>query len=481
MNFIVIMCDTLRPDYLESYGNLTFSPTSKKFAEQAAVFDNAWTGSFPTVPNRTDLFTGRYGEPFHPILPLSYSAVTLPGILRCNGYATQLICDNPHLISLGCNFDYPFHAWDFIRGQEVYRYILDHTRTKLPFGEKRWSHVEKDAHVLQMLQNSRDWKEEADWPTYRTYQAAIKWLRRNYKREKFFLWIDGFDPHEPALPPPGYEEMYDPGYDGIRYCMPAYQSKLNEAEVNNFIARYKGTVTFLDRCVGNMLDTVTELGLDDNTCIVWISDHGTQLTEHGRLLMKNPLYNESLKTTLMIKAPGLPSAGKRFKELVQPCDFAPTLLEMAGLTPPDCMQGTSYLPLLSGNEWTTGREISMSCGHKLNLKCGEGISIVAHDKTWMLIDYSDPSKRCLYNLENDYQQEHNLIQDFPEVAEYLHEAVLNHLQKYDAQPQLIRKFKTNDAGNMIGYRRCPPGYEDFKFYWKNPTDWEHVYLTYEES
>jgi len=92
MNFVIIMNDTLRPDHLSAYGNeRCHTPSFGKFAETAAVFDKCYVGSFATIPNRTDLFTGRFGEPIHPWLPLSFNEITLPEILRENGYVTQLI------------------------------------------------------------------------------------------------------------------------------------------------------------------------------------------------------------------------------------------------------------------------------------------------------------------------------------------------------------------------------------------------------
>jgi len=81
MNFIVIVNDTLRPDHLSVYGDTWCqTPNAMKFAQTAAVFEKCYVGSFATIPARTDLFTGRFGEPIHPWLPLSFNEVTLPEI-----------------------------------------------------------------------------------------------------------------------------------------------------------------------------------------------------------------------------------------------------------------------------------------------------------------------------------------------------------------------------------------------------------------
>ena len=109
MNFIVITLDTLRYDFVGANGNEWIqTPTLDRFAQQATCFDRTYAGSFPTVPYRTDVFTGRFGEPFHPWAPLSWEAITLPEVLRNAGYVTMLIHDTPHLVNYGFGFDRPF-------------------------------------------------------------------------------------------------------------------------------------------------------------------------------------------------------------------------------------------------------------------------------------------------------------------------------------------------------------------------------------
>ncbi|MBM4045838.1 MAG: sulfatase, partial [Planctomycetes bacterium] len=341
MNFIIIMNDTLRPDYLSAYGNTWVrTPHAAAFAKTAAVFDKAYVGSFPTIPNRTDLFTGRFGEPFHPWLPLAFDEITLPDLLRQNGYVTQLICDTPHLINGGHNFDFPFNAWDFIRGQEIDRYGMDSAPVTLPF--KNTSAVPPqhlNRSVAQYLRNIRGQRGEEDCVTHRTCQTVLNWLARNARRERFFLWVDAFDPHEPNLPPQRYVDPYDPGYTGDKFLMHVPDpDKLTEAEIRNVVARYAATVTFVDRCFGRILQALDDLGLAHNTCVIWLSDHGTYLNEHGLILTKTCVFDEVCRTVLMIRTPKREAAGHRFDEFVQPADFAPTLLDMAGIPVPERMQ-----------------------------------------------------------------------------------------------------------------------------------------------
>jgi len=465
MNFVVIMNDTLRPDYLSAYGNKgVHTPHAAEFAKTAAVFDQAYVGSFPTIPNRTDIFTGRFGEPFHPWLPLSYDEVTLPDILRENGFVTQLICDTPHLINGGHNFDWPFNAWEFIRGQEIDRYGMDSDPIALPFKDTLKSPAQQiNRSIAQYLRNVRSQRTVEDTATFRTCESAVRWLERNTGHEKFFLWIDAFDPHEPNWPPQEYIDMYDPGYDGDVYLMHVPDpTKLTDAEVNNIIARYKASVTFCDECFGRIVRTIDRLGLAGDTCVVWMSDHGTYLNEHGHILTKTCEYDEVTRTVLMIRTPNGEIAGQRLDELVQPADLAPTVVDLAGITSPGRMQGKSFAPLLRGQECHV-REVAISSPGIANVR-SKTHPIVAHDRSWALIDRPDPDGRELYDVQNDPKQTRNVAAEYPEEVARLHEAVLSFLQTHDAQPQVVRLFENGNPGDMTGYVARRPGYERYRFY-----------------
>ena len=127
MNIAYIVIDTLRYDYIGANGNDWIeTPNFDRFAEKSWAFDRAFLASFPTIPYRTDVITGQYGAPFHAWKPLRHERQTIPRTLAQCGYATQLIHDTPHLVNGGHNFDWPFHAWTFIRGAEVDRdWIMD--------------------------------------------------------------------------------------------------------------------------------------------------------------------------------------------------------------------------------------------------------------------------------------------------------------------------------------------------------------------
>ena len=120
-----------------------------------------------------------------------------------------------------------------------------------------------------------------------------------------------------------------------------------------YMQDYLGCIAAVDENVGRVLDYLDENGLAENTLVVYTSDQGFYLGEHG-WFDKRFIYDESFKTPLMVRWPGVVSPGSKTDQMVQNLDFAQTLMQAAGLTPPENMQGESLVPLLKGDEasWT---------------------------------------------------------------------------------------------------------------------------------
>ena len=154
------------------------------------------------------------------------------------------------------------------------------------------------------------------------------------------------------------KEKYDVVLNKISEDFKSNWPKMNEREkmkwkYQRYMQDYLATISSVDDNVGRVLDYLEESGLDENTIVVYTSDQGFYLGEHG-WFDKRFIYNESFKTPLMIKWPNVINAGTTNKEMVQNLDFAQTFLEAAMIDIPDDMQGESLIPLLKGNsnEWT---------------------------------------------------------------------------------------------------------------------------------
>lgn len=387
MNLICVMMDTLRTDYVGAYEGgkaKAHTPNMDRFAEQALRFDNAYVGSFPTLPCRRDLFTGRWGHPFNTWDELERDLPTLATTFRKDGYTTGLIFDTPMFMTQGYHLDRGFGSIEWIRGQGGEPWISDALiDIPLPAAE----HKVKAAGLRRYLANQSRRRFESDYLVARTMTEAVHWLERNYTRDKFVLWVDSWDPHEPWDPPQYYVDRYDPGYEGDEIIYPCYgfSDFMTDAELNHVKALYAAEVTLVDRWLGYLLDTVDLLGLNEDTMVVLMSDHGHYFGDHG--LQGKPwadfgqLYEEMTHQPLLIRHPD-GKAGASTPAMVQPCDLFPTVCDLAGLKQPDGLQGRSYADVITGSS-DAHRDVVIS-GRNLDDNWGT-VPATVSDGTWSLV------------------------------------------------------------------------------------------------
>ncbi|MCR8668723.1 sulfatase [Aestuariibaculum sp. M13] len=153
-----------------------------------------------------------------------------------------------------------------------------------------------------------------------------------------------------------WDAVYGPINEDFREKYPTMNdSTLTVWKYQRYMQDYLGTIASVDENVGRVLDYLDEQHLSDNTIVVYTSDQGFYLGEHG-WFDKRFMYNESFKTPLLIKWPNKIEAGTTEDEMVQNLDFAQTFLEIAGITAPEDMQGKSLVPLLTGKKETWDRD-----------------------------------------------------------------------------------------------------------------------------
>lgn len=153
---------------------------------------------------------------------------------------------------------------------------------------------------------------------------------------------------------------YEPVLDSINNYFKTYWPSMTDEEkmkwkYQRYMQDYLACISSIDDNVGRLLDYLDESGLAENTIVIYTSDQGFYLGEHG-WFDKRFIYDESFKTPLLIRWPGVVQPGSVENEMVQNLDFAETMLEMAGIPIPDDMQGESLLPLLKGDKDTWTRE-----------------------------------------------------------------------------------------------------------------------------
>jgi len=436
MNTILIISDTFRKDHLGCYGNDWIkTPNLDRLAANGVVFDRAYTGSYATVPARADVHTGTFVFPHHGWEPFTYADVTLSTVLGEAGFTTHMVVDTPHIMKDGFNFDRGFSSWEWVRGQESDRYITDATlKIEFPCSP----HKLRNPYTVfrQHMQNISFRRGEEDCFCAITMRKGIEWLTKNYMRDRWLLVLDTFDPHEPWDPPEYYIDMYDPDYTGERVPYPAYGKcdYLTERELQNVRALYAAEATLVDRWIGELLDHVDRLGLTDRVMIIFWTDHGFMLGEHGLIGKGNsPLYSELNDIPFIIRMPdGL--KGARCDKIVQAADIMPTILEAAGVPIPDCVTGKSLIPLLKGEDMET-RDIAVS-SWQLLAKRPNVLSVIT-DEEWSLHYYGKGGDHELYHMKTDPKQQKNLIAEKREIAEELLEKYVAFLRELDCPTDIL--------------------------------------------
>jgi arylsulfatase A-like enzyme len=354
-NVVMIVSDTFRRDHLGAYGNPRVrTPNLDRFAAEAVVFDHHLLSSFPTMPARADFLTGTFSYTFMGWEPLPAHLPTVPGLLSEAGYITMGVVDTPFLIREGYGYDRGFDDFIWIRGQ----------------GDDTRPHERLDAR--------KTWRSERDRLVARTMTAADEWLERHH-RERFFLYVDTWDPHEPWDAPDFYTQLYLPEYDG-RHLYPAYGNwrvaGLTAEDIALAHATYCGEVTMVDRWVGHLLSKLDVLGLAENTVVIFTSDHGFYFGEHDLFgkaewihdpdavlssdaevpewfsqswlltIGWSPLFQELTRIPLLVRGPEL-LPGRRDALTTAP-DIPATILDLAGLAPAPSVQGSSFRQILEG-------------------------------------------------------------------------------------------------------------------------------------
>jgi arylsulfatase A-like enzyme len=452
MNFIIMIADTLRRDHLGCYGNKWIhTPNIDRLATQSVVFDHAFTGSFPTVPNRRDVLTGRYTFTYCDWSPMTPEEVVLPQVLGKAGYCTYMIVDTPHIIANGYGFDRGFSGWQWIRGQEGDRLKTDPIEVKLPSAPEKLRGGART--VTQYLRNVSDRQGEKDYFAPMTMTQAAKWLERNHQREKFLLYVDTFDPHEPWDPPKKYVDMYNPGYEGEEVTYPLYApcSFLTDPELEHVRALYAGEVSMVDTWLGKLLKKVEDLGLLDDTAIIFTTDHGFFFGEHGLIGKITLIKREVNNIPLMMRVPGM-TPGRRW-HLVQPPDLMPTILDLAGVEHPDTIHGKSLVSVLGGDP-TPVRDIAVTSFSIIHQPASEKpvhltpqnwadfawklkpSTIVTEE--WVLIVGAGDLEPELYHMPHDPRQQHNVFAENRGVAKELHAKYLEFLASVGTKEEYIK-------------------------------------------
>jgi arylsulfatase len=445
-NILWICTDQQRYDSLGCYDNpLVNTPNIDKLAQGGVQFDRAYCQSPVCTPSRSSFLTGRY-----------------PRTTRCraNGQAipadeklvSRLLADGGYTCGLAGKLHLsPCHpsvtqAAERRIDDGFHQFFWSH-HPMPEWGNNeytQWLQQKGKAYKASPVEGSRYVQTGPDSEDHQTTwcaEKAIQFMETNGKyTHPWFFMVNMFDPHHPFDPPKDYLERYMsrleeiplPNYiDGELDNKPEYQrndhvgaygtkgflaaSDMDEHDHQLLRASYWAMVELIDEQVGRMLESLERTGQLDNTLVIFMSDHGELLGDHGMYLKGPHFYEESVRVPLIISYPGKIAGDRRTTKLVELVDLAPTLLDAADLPAYAGIQGQSLWPYLTGQveEASLHREDVYCESYDANLKNSVNAvwATMVRTDLYKLVSYHGDSIGELYDLTKDPTETRNLWKD----------------------------------------------------------------------
>lgn len=421
LNVLFIAVDDMNND-LGCFGNKrVHSPNIDRLAEMGIVFDHAYC-QFPLCsPSRSSILTGLRPDSTR-VFDLRYhfrqglpDVVTLPQMFIQNNYFVARVGKMYHYGNPG---DIGTNGLDD-KASWMERYNpagLD--KTALEVDVMNYTPSRGLGAALAWYADPQG--TDAQHTDGKVADETIR-LLEEHRGEPFLIAAGFYKPHCPWIAPSAYFDSYP--IEGM--VLPAITAQIQDIypslalastnpwpyfgvtpdEARQSKLAYYASISFVDAQIGRLLNAVDALGLLNNTIIVFWSDHGYHLGEHG-LWFKQSLFEESTKCPLIIAVPGSESKGKVSKRIVELVDIFPTLAELTGLKPPEGLQGHSLVPLLENPD----AEWSHPAFSQVERTQGPGYS-VRTEKYRLTKWLSGTAGRELYDEVNDAPEEHNLADD----------------------------------------------------------------------
>lgn len=426
-NFVVLISDDQRWDQL-SYADHPLipelhTPHLDRLAEHGVYFTDAFVTTPICAVSRASIMTGRYASthgmnhfrtPLHP----EVISKTYPAALQDRGYKTGIL-GKWGMSTEGTDeiFDV-FNAW---MTQGVYFHDTDSGKIH----NAEWLAI-KAREFLESCTTGQPFCLTVCYKSpHHPYQPD--------KRDKG-LYEDVQIPKRETDTPEAYKAMAPHVMEKSlnRWCY--FDERKDEATKDSFEKNFLRCVKSLDRSVGKIMQSLQDLELDENTVVIFLSDHGYLWGEHG-LGGKWLLYEESIRIPLIIKGPGITENVKGIKldPLALNIDIAPTILDMAGIPIPDEMDGISLYPYLKGQHAPSREDFFMEHVGIVEAENPIPDSRGVRSGKWKYIRYVnvEPEVEELYHLEDDPLESQNLAQDpeYVEIKEQLRERYDDYIGK----------------------------------------------------
>jgi arylsulfatase A-like enzyme len=359
-NIVFVILDDLRYDGMGFLQPQLKTPNIDRMRREGTYFPNAVVTSSLCSPSRATILTGQTARN-HGVVDNNNSSEAgltyFPSYLQKAGYQTAFI-GKWHM---GSDTDAPrpgFDKWVSFKGQGSYWPAKNMPPAmQAAAGGGTFNVDGKDA-------------QQTGYITDELTNYALNWLQKERDPKKpFFLYLSHKAVHSDPLPPPRYLHQYD----NVKFTLPASAANTPEnyrgkpmwvynqrntwhgidffyhsnVPMTEYLKYYYGTLSAADDSVGRVMDYLRRNGLDKDTLVVFTSDNGFQIGEHG-LIDKRTAYQPSVRVPLLVWGPGMVAANATNTGRIRNLDFAPTFLDVAGVPRPQQFEGVSALPLLNG-------------------------------------------------------------------------------------------------------------------------------------
>lgn len=434
-NIVFILTDQQRLDTIAANGfDHMVTPNLDRLVAQGAVFENMYVTAPSCAPSRASLFSGTYPHTngvFRNDEPWNYCWVSE---LADAGYR----CVNVgKMHTMPIEGDFGFHERHVVENK-------DRDHPNLPFYLDNWDKAIKARGAFKPSRVSYSkrsyyheamgafiWEQDEDLhPDVFVADTACWWLERYPGQEPFFLQVGFPGPHPPYDPTQEYLDLYegkdlpaaildydlstqpaplralrqnhlDSGHDAVHH-----QENPTPEQLHRQRAHYYANVTMIDDQVGKIIAALEARGVLNETLIIFTSDHGDCLNDHGHSQKWN-MYEQSVHVPAVVCWPNKVEAGKRLPHLVSLFDFGPTILEAAGVSVPEWMEARSLNDVLFDAPKTSREQVFAEHSDDAILTGTNFMTMIRKDQ-WKLVHFVDSEEGQLFDLEADPDERENL-------------------------------------------------------------------------
>jgi arylsulfatase A-like enzyme len=437
-NIIFIITDQQRYDTIRALGfPYMDTPNLDRLAEEGTAFERCFVTAASCAPARASLFTGYYPHTTGILKNADLWRHSWIELLQKSGYRT---------VNIGKMHSYPYQT---PLGFDE-RYVVENKDRYL---EERYYFDEwdKGLRARGLVKQQRELYRQR--PDYRQRLGAFEWELPDDTQSDVFVgqmaqwWIESYPRTEPLFLEIGFPGPHPP-YDPIpRYAEPYLKQDLPLLEVSDeelaaqpppFLAMrehneqvdhdsvvhllhptreqrhrqrayYLANVTMIDEQVGQILAALEAKGYLDNSVVIFTSDHGDCLGDHGHS-QKWTMYDAVTRVPLLIRSPRRFGGGRRVAGLCQQMDLGPMILELAGVATPPSVEAVSVLPALTSDDWT-GRDYVFAEQARDGILQKTEFMTMVRNRDWKLVHFLDEPFGQLFDLASDPSEITNLWND----------------------------------------------------------------------